>query len=136
MHVYRGADYLDVLLRQQPGDIAIVAGKNDTKLSTMRRLHEAGLHVPGDKTWLIDANKLDLLRPVTASPPLVMDIMTERFEIATRLQQALSADPEVFGGFRDAGNEAAACFRSVHHLYKEVNGEPLVRPSWYFDTSI
>lgn len=136
LHVYRGPDYLDALLRQPPGDIAVVAGKNDSKLSTMQRLHEAGLHVLGDKTWLINGNNLELLDAVTAAPPLAMDIMTERFEIATRLQQVLSMDKDVFGGFRDTGKEPAVYFRSVHHLYKEVNGEPLVRPAWYFDTTV
>ena len=62
--------------------------------------------------------------------------MTERFEVATRLQQALSTDHDVFGGFRDTGSEPAVYFESVHHLYKEVNGQPLVRPAWYFDTAV
>ncbi len=136
MHVYRGQDYMDALLQQLPGDVAVVAGKNDSKLSTFQRLHQAGLHVLGDKTWVTDASHLALLNDITASPPLVMDIMTERFEIATRLQQALSTDEEVFGGFRETGGDPAVYFKSVHHLYKEVNGEPLVRPAWYFDTAV
>jgi len=136
MHVYRGPDYMDALLRQLPGDVAIVAGKNNSKLSTMQRLHQAGIHALGDKTWVVDASQLEKLNDITASAPLVMDIMTERFEIATRLQQALSTDDEVFGGFRDAGSEPAIYFKSVHHLYKEVNGQSLVRPPWYFDTAI
>lgn len=136
MHAYRGHDYMDALLRKPPGDVAIVAGKNNSKLSTMHRLHQAGLHVLGDKTWLTDANPLEILSDITASPPLAMDIMTERFEVATRLQQALSTDEEVFGSFRDTGSEPAVYFKSVHHLYKEVNGQPLVRPMWYFDTAV
>ena len=133
LHIYRGADYLDALLRERPGDVAIVAGKNNTKLSTMHRLHQAGIHVLGDKTWLIDGSQVDLVNKITASPPLAMDIMTERFEIATRLQQALSKNENVFGAFRSDGEEPAVYLKSVHHLYKEVNGEPLVRPVWYFD---
>ena len=136
MHVYRGHDHLAVLLQQPPGDVAIVAGKNDSKLSTFQRLHQAGLHVLGDKTWVTDASQLALLRDITASPPLVMDIMTERFEITTRLQQALSISDDVFGGFRETGGDPAVYFKSVHQLYKEVNGEPLVRPAWYFDTAV
>lgn len=136
MHIYRGRDYLDALLQQPPGDIAIVAGKNNTKLSTMHRLHQAGLHVLGDKTWLIDASQLDLLQAITSSPPLAMDIMTERFEVATRLQQALSENAQLFGEFRSEGPEPAVYLKSVHHFYKEVNGEPLVRPVWYFDYGV
>lgn len=136
LHIYLGADYLDALLQSPPGDVAIVAGRNDTKLSTMCRLHQAGLYVLGDKTWLIDSSHLDLLEALTTGAPLAMDIMTERFEIATRLQQALSCEADVFGGFRTQSAEPAVYIRSVHHLYKEVNGQPLVRPAWYFDTSI
>lgn len=136
MHVYRGPDYMDALLRQPPGDVAIVAGKNNSKLSTMQRLHQAGIHSLGDKTWVTDTSQLQTLNAVTASPPLMMDIMTERFEVATRLQKVLSTDEDIFGGYRDAGSEAAVYFKSVHHLYKEVNGKPLVRPMWYFDTEV
>jgi predicted dehydrogenase len=136
LHIYRGPDYLDALLQQPPGDIAMVAGKNNKKLSTMHRLHEAGLHVLGDKTWLIDASQLALLESLTSSPPLAMDIMTERFEVAMRLQVALSRNPELFGEFRDDGTDPAVHLKSVHHLYKEVNGEPLVRPVWYFDYAV
>ena len=136
LHIYRGPDYVDALLRERPGNVAIVAGKNNTKLSTMQRLHEAGLHVLGDKTWLIDSSRLDLVREITASSPLVMDVMTERHEVANRLQQALCSEEKVFGGFRLNGNEPAVYLKSVHHLYKEVNGEPLVRPTWYFDYKV
>ena len=136
LNVYRGSDYLEALLRDPPGDIAILAGKNDSKLSSMSRLHQAGIHVLGDKTWLIDSSELDLLKPLTSSAPLAMDIMTERFEIATRLQQGLAQQPEVFGAFRDSSDGPSVYFRSVHHLFKEVNGAPLVRPPWYFDTAV
>ncbi len=136
MHIYRGPDYLDALLQQPPGDIAMLSGKNNTKLSAMHRLHQAGLHVLGDKTWLINASQLDLLETITSSPPLTMDVMTERFEIATRLQVALSQHRELFGEFRKDGTGPAVYLKSVHHLYKEVNGEPLVRPVWYFDYGV
>ncbi len=62
--------------------------------------------------------------------------MTERHEIANRLQQALAAQPEVFGRFRTDHTEPAIEMRSVHHLYKVVNQRPLVRPHWYFDTAV
>jgi predicted dehydrogenase len=62
--------------------------------------------------------------------------MTERHEIANRLQKALVASPEVFGRLRTDGAEPAIHIRSVHHLYKTVNQRPLVRPAWYFDTAV
>jgi predicted dehydrogenase len=133
--VYRGGDCLERLCLDRPGDIVVVAGRNDTKMSSIRALHAAGFFVLGDKPWLIDPSELPMLEEVAASPPLSMDIMTERHEITNRLQKALSERPEVFGGFRDDGDPAIH-LKIVHHLRKTVNGRPLVRPPWYFDVAV
>jgi predicted dehydrogenase len=136
LDVYRGSDPLGRLLAERRGDVAIVAGRNDTKMRAIARLHQAGFAVLGDKPWLIDAAELPLLQATVSGPPLAMDIMTERHEITNRLQRALIRRPEVFGAFRRDGAEPALHLRSVHHLYKLVNGQPLVRPAWYFDLAV
>jgi predicted dehydrogenase len=135
LHVYRGTDYLERLLAERPGEVAIVAGRNDVKLRCIHRLHAEGLLVLGDKPWLIHPGEVTLLKEAATTPPLAMDIMTERHEITSRLQKALMASPEVFGQLRTDGGEPAIHIRSVHHLYKVVNQRPLVRPAWYFDTA-
>jgi len=53
----------------------------------------------GDKPWLIQPEQLDLVLGVATSAPLAMDIMTERHEIASRVQKTLMARAEVFGNF-------------------------------------
>lgn len=136
LHVHRGADPLARLRAQRPGDVAIVAGRNDRKMDWIAALHADGFHVLGDKPWVIGADQLPKLRAATAGPPLAMDIMTERHEAATRLQKALMARPEVFGTLRIDGEGPAIDLRSVHHLFKLVNGKPLVRPAWYFDPAV
>ena len=136
LHVYRGADHLNRLLSERPGNVVIVAGKNDTKLDSIARLHERGFFVLGDKPWLIHPSQLDQVKAVAGSAPLAMDIMTERHEIANRIQKALMGRAEVFGALRDDGAQPAISVKSVHHLYKTVNGRPLVRPAWYFDTAV
>jgi len=136
LNVYRGSDPLERLLRERRGEVVIVAGKNDTKLDNIARLHAAGLCVLGDKPWLIRPTQLDLVHAVSASPPLAMDIMTERYEIANRVQRALIGRAEVFGALRDDGVQPAISMKSTHHLYKMVNGRPLVRPDWYFDVAV
>lgn len=135
LHVHRGADPLGRLIAERRGDIAVVAGRNDGKMIAIDRLHKAGFHVLGDKPWLIGIDALDRLRSATAGAPLAMDIMTERHQIANRVQKALIGMPDVFGDFRLMG-EPALSFHSVHHLYKLVNGRPLVRPPWFFDTRV
>ena len=136
LHVYRGMDHLDRLLSDRRGDVVVVAGRNDTKLDGIARLHEAGLFVLGDKPWLIRPQQRDRLKDVAETPPLAMDIMTERHEVTNRVQRALMAHPEVFGALHDDGAQPAISLKSVHHLYKTVNGLPLVRPAWYFDTAV
>jgi predicted dehydrogenase len=133
LHVYRGPDYLERLLAERPGEVAIVAGRNDIKLRCIHRLHADGFLVLGDKPWLIHPGELTLLKEAATTPPLAMDIMTERHEITMRVQKALADRPEVFGRFRTNGTDPAIQMESVHHLYKIVNQRPLVRPAWFFD---
>ncbi len=136
LHVQRGADPMQRLLAERAGDIVILSGRNDIKMESIGRLHAQGFYVLGDKPWLIGADELDLLHEATARPPLAMDIMTERHQIATQLQQALARAPDLFGQFRRTGTEPALAFRSIHHLYKIVNDRPLRRPAWFFDTAV
>ena len=133
LYVYRGPDFLEQLLARRPGEVVIVAGRNADKMAFIQLLHAQGFHVLGDKPWLIASDQLGLLTKVTSAPPLAMDIMTERHEIANRLQHALSRQAAIFGAFRVDGKEPAIAMRSVHHLYKLVNNQPLQRPAWYFD---
>jgi predicted dehydrogenase len=114
----------------------IIAGRNDIKMASIHRLHADGFFVLGDKPWLIEPGQIGMLKEAAAAPPLAMDIMTERHEIATRLQVALAAQPRVFGRLRDDGGKPAISMESVHHLYKIVNGVPLVRPPWVFDVAV
>jgi predicted dehydrogenase len=138
IHVYRGGDCLPKLIEERKGDIVVMAGKNDAKMDAIERLSREGFFVLADKPWLIDADGLDQLRAAVAPQrPLALDIMTERFEITTILQKAFMAAPEVFGEIRiDADGSPSVFKESVHHLYKIVNDQPLVRPPWYFDLAV
>jgi predicted dehydrogenase len=136
LHVYRGEDHFERLSSERPGDVVIIAGRNDSKMAAIHRLHAGGFFVLGDKPWLIDPGQIGMLKETAATPPLAMDIMTERHEIATRLQVALAAQTRVFGRLRNDGDQPAISIESVHHLYKIVNGVPLVRPPWFFDVAV
>ncbi|MGH8678205.1 MAG: putative oxidoreductase C-terminal domain-containing protein [Burkholderiales bacterium] len=136
LHVYRGSDYFNRLRSDRRGEIAVIAGRNDSKMESISRLHDDGMFVLGDKPWIIGSEALGRLRQTMQTPPLAMDIMTERHQIATRVQRALVACPDVFGSFRAGRGEPALHFRSVHHLYKIVSGDPLMRPDWFFDTAV
>lgn len=130
--VHVGGDPLERLLSERPGDLVILAGRNDRKIGWIRRLHDAGLPVLADKPWMTGIEGLADLRQALAGPPLAMEMMTGRHEITTAVERMLVGAPDVFGAFtRDEG--AAITFESIHHLEKRVNGAPLRRPPWYFD---
>src|SRR5262249_52964762 len=63
--------------------------------------------------------------------PLVMEIITGRYDATTRMCRTLVAAREVCGAFREG--DPAVEQESVHHLEKLVDGAPLRRPWWFFD---
>jgi predicted dehydrogenase len=132
--VVRSDDPLDRLVDERRGDVVVLAGKNGGKARTIRRLHEAGLHVLADKPWLVAPDDLADVEASLGGWPLVTEIMTGRHDVAARLLQRLVTAPEVFGGFRTGG--PALEMDSVHQLAKQVDGAPLRRPWWFFDVRV
>ena len=138
IHVYTGTDYLEKLIEEKKGDIVVMAGKNHKRMEQIERLNRAGFSVLADKPWVISADTLPLLHAaLKADRPLSIDIMTERFEITTILQKDFMAEEDVFGTLRVDQDGSPTVFKeSIHHLYKIVNDQPLVRPPWHFDIKV
>ncbi|MFT5174309.1 MAG: putative dehydrogenase [Gammaproteobacteria bacterium] len=136
VELHDSVDPLARLIADGFADAVILAGRNNAKLETIATLHAAGIAVFADKPWLVDSAAEPLLQSITKRGPLVMDIMTSRFDSLAQLRKAITLRPEVFGDFRRDAERPAIELGSVHHLYKQVNGAPLQRPSWYFDTSV
>lgn len=140
LHVYTGPNYREQMLRERPGQIVILSGRNRTKIDTVLACVRSGLHVLADKPWIIEARDLPKLETAlnTADAKRVIgfDGMTERFEITTILARALVTDPDIFGGPQKGTVDApAVSFESLHHLLKEVGGVPNQRPPWFFDVA-
>jgi len=138
IHVYTGSNHLRQLVEEKKGDIVVIAGKNNAKMSAIELLNRSGFYVLADKPWLINEDARPMLnRAMQPDRMLSLDIMTERFEITTMLQKELSSEKEVFGQVRvDADGSPSVFKESIHHLYKLVNQKPLVRPAWYFDIDV
>jgi predicted dehydrogenase len=135
--VRAGDGSLERFLAERPGDVVILAGRNDRKMTLMRRLHDAGVHVLADKPWLAGPDGLEDLRHTLAGGPLAVEIMTGRRDVNSILTRKLVGDGQVFGDFEDAGAGVPAIeIASVHHLEKMVNGAPLRRPAWFFDVRV
>jgi predicted dehydrogenase len=136
LHLHEGEQLLSRVVEESQGDFVVVAGRNDRKLETIAYLTQAGLHVLADKPWLTDSSQLPYLAQATAGPQLAMDIMTGQHSLLTRLITQVVQTPELFGTFVTDQEEPSLDMASVHHLYKRVNGQPLQRPAWYYDTTV
>jgi len=134
--VRAGDDPLGRLLGERPGDVVILAGKNDRKMALIRRLHDAGFHVLADKPWITTAPAVGDVRHVLGGGARVMEMMTGRHAPTARVAERLVGEPEIFGEFQADDGGPAIRLASAHHLEKRVNGAPLRRPPWFFDVRV
>ena len=137
--MHAGPDFIERMLREKPGNVVVLSGRNRGKIDRILASVEAGLNVLADKPWLIaaaDFPKLERALALAREKRLVAyDVMTERSEITTILQRELAQTPSSAGR---SGRAARASRRvemeSVHHILKLVAGAPNLRPAWFFDT--
>lgn len=137
LNTHLGNDYLEKMIADRPGNVMVVAGKNSKKIDYILAAVKSGLNVYADKPLVINEEGFQKLeeafRIANQNKVLIYDIMTERFEITTSLQKQLSLLPNVFGTMVDGTvDEPAISKESVHHFFKHVSGQPLVRPPWFF----
>ena len=136
--VYTGTDYLEKMLAEKPGNVVVIAGNNRIKTDYIKKSVEAGLNVLADKPMVISPEKFgeleEAFKIAKEKKVLLYDIMTERYEITTMLEKELSQIPAIFGKLQSGTPEKPAVEKaSVHYFYKEVSGNPLIRPAWFFD---
>jgi predicted dehydrogenase len=140
LEIHASPDYFERMLRERPGNVVVLSGRNKGKIDRIDASIRGGLHVLADKPWILDSKDLPkltaALTEADARKLIAYDIMTERFEITTILQRALVNDAATFGEIVK-GTEAdpAVYMESVHHLMKTVAGAPNIRPAWFFDTT-
>lgn len=133
-------NFFDQMIEEKPGNVVVLSGNNAKKTEYIHASLEAGLNVLADKPMVIEPSEYALLedafRMAQENDVLLYDIMTERYEITTVLQRALSQQSEVFGELtKGTVEEPAISKESVHHFFKYVSGNPLVRPAWFFDVA-
>jgi predicted dehydrogenase len=136
--VYTGKDYFEKMLAGHAGNTVVLSGNNLEKADFILRSLQSGYHILADKPMVIDSQgfaKLEQAFAIAAKNDLQLyDIMTERFEITSILQRELCKRAEVFGLFQKSnGDHPAVIMESVHHFYKQVSGNTLTRPPWFFD---
>jgi len=140
-HIHLGPDFEQAMLDEKLGDIVVLSGRNDAKIGRLLASVRNGYNALVDKPWIIDPAAFDSVKTVLDEAQqrglVAYDIMTERYEITSIVQRLLVADQNIFGTLTKGTPEEPAAFKSsVHHLSKIVAGQQLVRPWWFFDTSV
>ena len=138
--LYKGNDFLEVMLTENKGNVMVTAGNNNRKTEYIKLAIDAGINVLADKPIIINSEDFEFLQEILISAEknkvLLYDIMTERYEITTILQKELSNIPEIFGELTKGSPEDPAVTKeSVHHFFKYVSGSKIKRPAWFFDVS-
>ena len=91
--VYAGSDYLEKMISQKRGNVVVISGNNRRKTDYILQSVRSGINVLADKPMAITPKDFETLKKAFAAAEkervLLYDIMTERFEITTRLQRAL-----------------------------------------------
>lgn len=136
--VYKGTDFFQKAISEKKGNLVILAGNNQKKTDFIKQSVDAGLHVLADKPMAINTEGFELLKQAFASAKennvLLYDIMTERYEVTNALQRELSQSEAIFGTLqKGTPSDPAVVKESVHHFYKIVSGQTLVRPQWFYD---
>ena len=140
LEIHTGPDFFERMLREKPGNVVVISGRNNGKIDRIGRSVEAGLNVLADKPWILKSADLPALDRALATADqkgvVAYDIMTERFEVTTALQRELVNDAAISGGIGPGTPDQPAVYmESVHHLLKLVAGAPNIRPAWFFDPS-
>ena len=140
LEIHTSADYFERMLREHPGNVVVLSGRNGIKMDRILASVRSGLNVLADKPWILKSSDLPKLEAALAEADtrgiVAYDIMTERFEVTTMLQRLLVNDAATFGQIVPGSEaEPSVYMESVHHLMKVVSGAPNIRPSWFFDTT-
>src|SRR5262249_16303834 len=138
LDVHIGPDFLERMLRERPGNVVVISGRNQGKIDRIKASVDARLSVLADKPWIIASSDMPKMEAALSEADrrglIAYDIMTERFEITTILQKELVNDAATFGSIvKGTREDPAVAMESIHHIMKTVAGVPNLRPAWFFD---
>ena len=138
--IYTGQDFFAKMIAEKKGNVMVTAGNNGKKTEYIKQTLSGGINVLADKPMAIDVLGFEKLKEcfdIAKQKDLMLyDIMTERFEITTMLQKEFSRIATIYGEQQNGTvDDPGIVKESVHHFFKVVSGNPLIRPAWFFDVS-
>ncbi|MDD3908163.1 MAG: putative oxidoreductase C-terminal domain-containing protein [Bacteroidales bacterium] len=136
--IYSEDDFFQKMLSEKKGNVVVLAGNNQKKADYINQSIIAGFNVLSDKPMAINKEQFKMLKQsfnaARKKNVLLYDIMTERYDILNIVEQELIQNKKLFGEVQNGtAKEPAVSVESVHHFYKNVSGNALVRPAWYYD---
>ena len=139
LKTYAGSDFFETFLKNEKEGVVMLSGNNQKKTDYILNAVKNGFHVYADKPMVIIPEAFKKLEAAfeiaKENQLLIYDIMTERSEITTVLQKELSKMERVFGSLIKGTKDTPAILKSsTHHFSKQVSGQPLIRPAWFFDS--
>jgi hypothetical protein len=131
-------DFLQAMLGEPPGNIVVIASRNDLKIQYILSCLRAGQNVLADKPWIInrkDFASLEAALNIAKEKHVAFyDGMTERFNVAYQIQRELMRDPDVFGqALTGTVSQPAVELKNLHSLVKFNDGKVIIRPPWFLD---
>ena len=134
--VHSGEGYLEALPEEGNGNVVVLSGNNKDKSEYISLAVDKGYNVLTDKPMSISVSDFDRIvdayEIAEKESLIIYDLMTERYDILNQITRMLLSDIGLFGA-PDGSVAPAVWMKSVHHFYKMVAGEPVVRPEWYYD---
>ncbi len=132
LDIYEGEDYLEQLPNSDGKSFVVLAGNNKLKSTYILEAVSKGYHVLSDKPMAINVENYEQLERAyelaKGKGLIIYDMMTERYDIKNIIVRSIMLSPEVFG-------EVAGKMEidDIHYFSKQVSGNQLIRPMWYFD---
>ena len=122
--VYTGDDYLQKMLADHKGNIAVLAGNNQKKTRYIMESIKAGHHVLADKPLAINPQDFKLLTEAYQLAKeknlLLYDLMTERYDILNIIEKELLHQTELFGDLQKGSpDNPSVIMESVHHFSRQ-----------------
>jgi len=135
IHTYIGDDYLERMMLDKKGDLAIIASNNRLKAGYILKAAEAGFNVIADKPMALTVSDFDTLQAAFSEANkqgrFISDlpVMTMRNAIIYLLQKELAAVPAIFGTLeKGSPADPAVVEENMHYYHKGI-----IRPTWFFD---
>ena len=114
LDVHTGPDYLERMLREKPGNVVVLSGRNAGKIDRVGASVDAGLNVLVDKPWILASADLPKLRTRSTRPTPQARRLRHHDRALRGLERAAARAGHGHGGLRRHRPGHAGRARRLH----------------------